>query len=805
MSKFKLFPKSAVLCCILALSAPGSVALAGSPAIAAQLSPKSELTPLQEADRLFQEGIDLYRLHEIQAAIQSWQNALQRYRELQHPTRPMEIWELLGLAYKKQGDLREAIAAYQEYLSLANARQDIVARASAWGNLANAYRLMGDYSRAISANEKARQLQRIQGDRQAEGIVLSNLANVYLNIGDYERAEPLYQESLAIAQESQNNRAIALILNSLGALSTTRERYDRARDYYQQSLSRARAANFAAAEANALNNLATLHHIEQDFQGAIEQYQEFLTFAHKIGDIRLTATALSGLALAHANLEQYDRALTLYRQSRALARDASDAPLQGIVLGNWGHTLWKMGDLKAAEATLKEAIVRRESLRTDLEDAHKIALFDTQTTTYSWLQAVLVERGRFEEALEIAERGRARAYAERLSLRTSGEEEIPPPTIAEIRQIARDRNATLVEYSIIPDDRFIGQGKLTGKAAKLFIWVIQPTGKIHFRQLDFSENSLDNISIAAKENFDRSIKNTRAALFSRSPRRTRTKLREIHQILIEPIADLLPDRPEDPLIIIPHRLLFLLPFATLQDTEDTYLVDRHLLIIAPAIQVLQLTQQRQTQIDRVALTEILIVGNPVMPALPGYSDALAPLPGSETEARNISQILDTPALLGEAATETAIANRLPKVAIAHLATHGLLDEVKALGRSPGALALTADGETDGFLTSWEISRLRLNANLIVLSACDTGRGEITGDGVLGLSRSFLTAGAASTIVSLWKVGDEPTAVLMTEFYRQLQQDPNKAKALRQAMLKTREQYARPADWAAFSLIGAWEK
>ncbi|MBP0020567.1 MAG: CHAT domain-containing protein [Cyanobacteria bacterium SBLK] len=784
------------------------VSFAASPPPHEQTPTEKQPTPfLQETDRLFLEGIEFYRNHNLEAAIQSLQMALQRYRELQTRSREMAVLEYLGFAYKQRGELKAAISTYQDYLDLAIARRDTVARAKARGRLANAYRLMGDYARAISDNREALQLQRIVGDRRAEGIVLGNLANVYLNIGDYESAESLYQESLTIAKESEDEAAIARIFNSLGALAAARGRYDRARDYYQQSLERARTGNFpapATLEANALNNLASLHHVTQEFSQAIARYEEFLTFARQVGDVRLVATALAGLGLAHGNLEQYDRAVEYFQQSYTLAIDASDTPLQGILLGNWGHTLWKMGDIEAAEETLKKAIAVRESLRTDLEDTQKISLFDTQTTSYSWLQAILAERGRIEEALEIAERGRARAYAERLSLRTSGEAEIPPPTIADIRKIARDRNATLVEYSIVPDDSFIGQGKLTGKASKLFIWVIQPTGKVHFRQIDLRATSEAAIELAAKENFDRFLKDARGGIFSRSPRRTRAKLQQLHRVLIDPIADLLPPRPEDPLIIIPHRLLFLLPFATLQDAEDTYLVDRHLLIIAPAIQAVRLAEARKRQVDRSAPSGILIVGNPVMPALPGTNKPLATLPGSETEAKNIARILDTPALLGETATESEITRRLPEVAIAHLATHGLLDEVKALGRSPGSLAFTADAETDGFLTSWEISRLNLNADLIVLSACDTGRGEITGDGVLGLSRSFLTAGSASTIVSLWKVGDEPTAVLMTEFYRQLQQNPNKARALRQAMLKTRETYTRPIDWAAFSLIGAWE-
>jgi CHAT domain-containing protein len=182
---------------------------------------------------------------------------------------------------------------------------------------------------------------------------------------------------------------------------------------------------------------------------------------------------------------------------------------------------------------------------------------------------------------------------------------------------------------------------------------------------------------------------------------------------------------------------------------------------------------------------------------------LSSLPGAQQEATEIAQLLNTKALIGKQATKAAILPKLPNARIIHLATHGLLDDLKGLG-VPGAIALAPDGTgelNDGLLTASEILDLNLNAELVVLSACDTGRGRITGDGVIGLSRSLITAGVPSVIVSLWSVPDAPTASLMTEFYQNLQKNPNKAQALRQAMLTTMKQHPNPIDWAAFTLIG----
>jgi CHAT domain-containing protein len=206
----------------------------------------------------------------------------------------------------------------------------------------------------------------------------------------------------------------------------------------------------------------------------------------------------------------------------------------------------------------------------------------------------------------------------------------------------------------------------------------------------------------------------------------------------------------------------------------------------------------------------LIVGNPTMPkVVTRVGDPpvqLSDLPGAKQEALEIAKLFNTQAITGAQATKAAIAQQMPNARIIHLATHGLLDDTKGLG-VPGAIALAPAGTgelNDGLLTAAEILDMRLNAELVVLSACDTGRGTITGDGVIGLSRSLITAGVPSIVVSLWKVPDDSTALLMTEFYKNLRTTNDKAQALRQAMLTTKQKYSDPLHWAAFTLIGEAE-
>jgi CHAT domain-containing protein len=172
---------------------------------------------------------------------------------------------------------------------------------------------------------------------------------------------------------------------------------------------------------------------------------------------------------------------------------------------------------------------------------------------------------------------------------------------------------------------------------------------------------------------------------------------------------------------------------------------------------------------------------------------LPALPGTEKEAEAISQMLGTQPLIGEQANIQNVTGQMPNADIIHLATHG----------NDQAIALAPANGQSGFL-SGEIYGMHLRANLVVLSACDTGLGDITSDGVVGIARPFMAAGVKSVVVSLWSVPDAATSGLMIEFYNNLKTKPNKAQALQQAMLTIMKQHPEPVNWAGFILVGEAE-
>ncbi|MEG4399782.1 CHAT domain-containing tetratricopeptide repeat protein [Microcoleus sp. N9_A4] len=701
-----------------------------------------------EAERLFYQGVQQYKISQFQAALQSWQQALIIYREIKDRQSEGAALGSLGLAYFSLGDYAKAIEYAQQLLAIAREIKNRQSEAAALGNLGIAYRNLGDYAKAIDYAQQLLAIAREIKDRQGEGVALGNLGIAYTNLGDYAKAIEYAQQQLAIAREIKDRRS----------------------------------------------------------EGA----------------------ALGNLGNAYDSLGDYAKAIEYQQQQLAIAREIKDRESEGTALGNLGLTLSKSGNLPAAEKTLLDSIKVSESLRAGLDDANKVSIFETQTNPYVTLQQVFIAQKKTNDALEIAERGRARAFVELLASRLAASASVPttinPPNIQQIQQIAKEQNATLVEYSTI------------GNQA-LYIWVIKPTGEITFRSVDLKSLNI-NLPEATEQTrvsaalgtrglneqdtaLAEMIRGTREALGvsagdttnkqaanppASTPANSRIiypKLQQSYQLLIQPIADLLPTDPNAPVIFIPHKSLFLVPFVALQDPTGQYLIEKHTILTAPAIQILQFTHQSRQKVRQLSLQNNLVVGNPIMPKIGTPPRQLAPLPGSEREAITIAQLLNTKPITGSQATKASIVQQMLKARIIHLATHGLLNEVKRRDL-PGAIALAPSGNDDGLLTSSEILDLKLNAELVVLSACNTGRGKLTGDGVLGLSRALISAGVSSIIVSLWLVPDAATAELMAEFYRQLQKNPNKAQALRQAMLMTMKMHPTPQDWAAFTLIGEAE-
>ncbi|MDZ7960003.1 MAG: tetratricopeptide repeat protein [Aulosira sp. DedQUE10] len=745
---------------------------------------------------------ETYRqLGDFSQAIDYQQQSLANARKINNRSGEAAALGGIGNAYYALAEYAKAIDYHQQSLTIALAIKDREREGKALGNLGNAYSGLGDYAKAIDYQRQWLIVARTIKDRQSEGAAFVNLGNIYDTLGEYAKAVESYEQSLAIARAIKDRQNEGSALGNLGITYRNLGEYTKAIEYHQQQLAIAREIQDPQGQMLALASLGNGTASMGDYTKAINYYQQSLAIAGQIQDRSGEALGLGSLAIAYLYQGDYPKTIDYTQQTLVIARQLQERQTEGEALHNLGFAFYKSGNLPQAESYFLAAIKVWESQRSRLgkkNDAFKISSFEGQFHTYHWLQKVLINQNKSDTALEIAERGRARAFVDLLAAKLSPTEvaSLPSPNLEQIKQIAQTHQATLVQYSIIYDELLI-QGKPQAKESELYIWVVKPTGAVTFRKVDLktlAEKEKTSLVAIAKK-----ILTTNPGLWSKS-------LKALHQILIQPIADQLPTNPQDRVIFIPQSALFLVPFPALQDANGQYLIEKHTILTSPSIQVLALTQQQKQKVKQAALNEALVVGNPTMPkvspAIGQPPEQLPPLPAAEEEAKAIAPLLQTQALIGNKATKAAILPLLPKARIIHLATHGIFDEIRGLG---SAVALAPSGQDNGLLTAEEILEgVKLNAELVVLSACKTGRGRITGDGIIGLSRSLISAGTPSVIITLWDVDDEATASLMTEFYQNLQQNPDKAVALRTAMLNKVKQRLNPIYWAAFTLVGEAE-
>lgn len=260
--------------------------------------------------------------------------------------------------------------------------------------------------------------------------------------------------------------------------------------------------------------------------------------------------------------------------------------------------------------------------------------------------------------------------------------------------------------------------------------------------------------------------------------------RRLHELLIAPLARHLDGKR---LILVPHGPLHYLPFAALRGPGG-YLVEQYTLGVFPSASVMRFLPPLARRGD-----SALLVGNPDL------GNRRLNLPHAEQEVREIAGIVGAHQLLvRKAASEEALRAQAGRHAVVHLATHGDFSAARPL---ESALLLSPGAGQDGRLTVDEIYGLALDSDLVAMSACETGLGQVaSGDDVVGLMRGFLYAGARNVLGSLWMVDDAATAELMTRFYRHRAGAGN-AEALRQAQLELMARYPHPYFWAAFYLTG----
>jgi CHAT domain-containing protein len=504
-------------------------------------------------------------------------------------------------------------------------------------------------------------------------------------------------------------------------------------------------------------------------------------------------------------------ALPVLRQNRGIA---------WLVLHGRARIAEDEGEREGAVRLLREALEIIEQLRSSIDtEAAKIGFVGDKQAVYGALIALLMAQGKPAEALEVVERAKARALVDLLADRygAAAAEQVLPRGDARLASLLlRHREA---------EETLQAQNPARGEAA----WVQQRNSVLQatqqLRQAAPELASLMSASAATAAELvqlldkdevglqyyvqgDRlyavvfgphlgstgsraytldgvgllnDVRDFRAAITRRTPQAL-VLAQKLHGRLIAPLQEAL---GRQAVLLVPHGVLHYLPFAALHDGQR-FLLDRHPLRLSTSASALKFLRQTPA----VAGAPVLILGNPT-----------GDLPSAEQEARRLKRLLPgSTLLLGPAATRAALFAQAPPARTVHIASHALFDARQPLD---SRLILAPVGALDtGELRVSDIYGLQLTADLVTLSACETGLGRITDGGeVIGMTRGFLYAGASSVVASLWQVPDDATATLMEGFYAKLPRQ-NKRDALRAAQLDLMRRGEPPYAWASFYLSGS---
>jgi CHAT domain-containing protein/tetratricopeptide (TPR) repeat protein len=689
----------------------------------------------------------------------------------------------------------------------------------AWGDSLYTQSL---YRLAIEKLEAAAALFQQTDNPDDLGTTYNSLGRIYRAHGQLEAALEFQMKALKI---HETLRTPLLLLQSLNAVAVVSQRlgnYDQAREYYERALAVAEGTGVATYINFITANLGGFL-IEEDLD--VDRGRMLLERAVAAGAGNNTSLRYGQLADAYRKLGRNAESLAAAERSVSTCRNSFDCAVAHAAAG---RTHVAVGNETAALADQKEILATVEKMHVSLAPSD----FLKQNFTQLWEKAYSLaidlhfRRKEFREALEAAELARSRAFLDLLASRdlerSSGARtdspgstlpsavSAAPPTVESLTAIAARLHSTLVAY-------WVG-------ANNVYVWTLSPDGTVRGASVSIARPRLDEL-IRSVTPFtrDRNSQPAGTAIATRGDQqialsaKSQRAWRTLYDLLIAPIEHELPRASGARLTIIPYGPLLGVPFAALRDARGRYLVERYTIHSVPAGAVLQFTA------DKVHATHsgpVLLIGDPAKPPrIPG-EPPLPRLAGASEEVRAIARLLPASRmtlLAGSTATEPRVRAALPGKAVIHFATHGIVRDANPLA-SFLALGTVDDAAADGQLTADEIYGLDLEADLIVLSACRSGGGVITGDGIAGLARAFFYAGTPSVIVSVWDVADQPTSRLLAAFYRQWLNGADKATALRAAQLllirSLRAGQVKvtlpagtfvlpedPAFWAAFVLLG----
>ena len=624
-----------------------------------------------------------------------------------------------------------------------------------------------------------------------EGSVYNQLGDAYNSLGESGKAIEFSQLSLNIATETGDKRLEGSVYINLGSVHKSLGEFRKAMEFCQLSLNIATETGNKYLEGAACSYLGGVYLSLGDFGKAIEFYQLVLAIATETGNKSSKGDAYNCLGSAYYFLGDVRKAIEILQLGLNIAEENGDKYFEACVYNNLACCFSYFHDFLEAEESCKSSVKLLEEIRVLLQgkDRWKINFRDKHDSTYTHLRSLQLQQGKSLEALSTAEAGRAQAlmdlmksqYDVRKSICSSSEQ---------------DRELIMSNSSLSSSPTLFVAEEEKDLKTSLTFWLILNGQQCQMMEKEISGHLKSLIYQTYKKTGVRTGVRCKPLISQQDDESG--ALKTLYDLVIAPFSDLIDG---DELIIVPDRASFLIPYAALMDQQSRYLSETLRIRLAPSLTSLRLLAECPERYH--STSGALLVGNPWVETVRIKDNKPFPqLPGAEKEAKMIGQILNIEPLTGKNATKNQVLSRLNSVSLVHLAAHGC-PETGEIILSPDLADAKRPKEEDFLLTMADVLGLQLRAKLVVLSCCYSGRGEIKAEGVVGIARAFLGAGARSIIASLWELSDEATLEFMKHFYEHLVAGQSASKSLHHAMkwMRESEEFNAVKYWAPFLLIG----
>jgi CHAT domain-containing protein/Tfp pilus assembly protein PilF len=770
-----------------------------------------------EADVLGGIGAVYFDRKDYDKALSYYRKALEKREKVDDKQLTGNTLNSLGSVYYSYlNDYPQAIYYYgraealrAEIGDLAGLRTTRTYKGAVLRSLANELQLRGKYPEALQQLEKALESDKELNARSGAGETLSQMGFVYSKIGDYVSAVSKLNEAVKLMQEDNNLLGLAGVYNHLGIVLQKSGRYEKALEYFNTSLNIYEKDQDHKSVIALLNNIGTLFHDTRDYSKAEEYHLKALQISRNIKDQVNEVNCLLNLANDQIMMEKPEEAMLNYKPAYEIASQLKSPELMWKIFAGMAENFEQRGEYERAVELNDSVLKIIEGLRNTMQtDEFKTSFMARERFVFEDiinLLGTLHEKDRTKGydilAFNYAERSKSRALLDLLS-GSRAKVFTQPVSLEEAQNLCPDKNTVILEYSL--GDSSSCMWVITRSEHQIFRL---PNRKTLQEQVELIRFSMQDPSQGTSEFLVKAGSS-------------------LYEELIKPAESFLSKKSR--IIIIPDEVLNYLPFELLitggelsgsggSFSDIQFLIRKYPLSYVQSASVLKslLAEQNAGAGTKSEGKSLIAFGDPVFDNTINISGSggnrFNRLEYSGTEVKKIASLFrngSADVFLRDEATENNVkyGADLKKYSYLHFATHGYINEDKP---ELSSLVLTKEtsSEEDGLLQATEIFDLKLNADLVVLSACQTGLGKlIRGEGIIGLSRAFMYAGTRSVLVSLWSVSDISTAILMEEFYKNMViRKLSKTDSLRKAQLTlmSDEKFAHPFYWAPFVLFGNW--